>query len=206
MGAITGEESPVRSGSLWAVVFLCFASALHAQADKYSLYQLSGSYSWLSNSLDGVAGSHQPLNGWDAALECLRWHGLRFKFDVAGYEGTNLGAPQKPVFILAGGQFNHRFGRETAWVEGLFGDGGSSPNWLPNNNPGQTASFAAVAGGGLDTPLNKAFAIRVQADFQYSTFGVSVAKLPTTSPVYLNPVHGLPNDFARIATGLVWRF
>ncbi len=81
---------------LCLIPLLCLASSLHAQADKYSLYQLSGNYSWLSNSIDGVPGAHQPLNGWEAAFAALRWHGLRFKLDVSGYQGTNQGAPSIP--------------------------------------------------------------------------------------------------------------
>jgi hypothetical protein len=184
---------------------LFLASALHAQADKYSLYQLSGNYSWLSNSIDGVPGARQPLNGWDAAFAALRWHGLRFKLDVSGYRGINQGAPQHPLFIMAGGQYNRRFGRETGFVEGLVGTGSMNRNWLPNQIPGQTASFSAMAGGGLDTRLTKRFAFRAQADFQYANFNPG---LVLTNPVltYLVDIHGLPNYFTRVSTGLVWNF
>ncbi len=190
---------------LWLIPLLCLASTLHAQADKYSLYQLSGNYSWLSNSIDGVPGAHQPLNGWEAAFAALRWHGLRFKLDVSGYQGTNQGAPQHPVFIMAGGQYNRRFGRETGFVEGLFGTGSMNRNWLPNQVPGQTASFSAIVGGGLDTRLSKRFAFRAQADFQYANFNPGLVLGPTTI-TYIEEFHGLPNYFAKVSTGLVWNF
>ena len=182
------------------------APALCAQADAPSLYQLSGSYSWVSNSPNGVPGSRQSLNGWDAAIGVFDWHNLRFKADVAGYRGTNLAAPQHPTYILAGGEYFHRIGKESAFVEALMGNCSLNQNWGANQTIGQTASFASFLGGGLDTPLHRRFAFRVQGDFVYTNFHPALAALPSPVPVYPNPVHGLPNYFARITTGLVWNF
>ena len=197
----------MRSHPLLLIPFLFLLPAVHAQADKYSLYQLSGSYSWLSNSIDGVPGAHKPLNGWDASFAALRWHGLRFRLDVSGYRGTNQGAPQHPVYILAGGQYNRRFGRETAFVEGLFGDCSINRYWLPNQVRGQTASIATVTGGGLDTRLTKRFAWRVEGAFQYTNFNPALAQVGGLSyTVYVETVRGLPNYFGRVDTGLVWNF
>ena len=201
-GTIPMPSTLARLLRLIPLLFL--VPTLHAQADQYSLYQLSGNYSWLSNSIDGVPGARQPLNGWDAAFAALRWHGVRFKLDVSGYSGTNQGAPQHPVFIMAGGQFNRRFGRETGFVEGLFGTGSMNRNWLPNNVPGQTASFSAITGGGLDTRLSKRFAFRAQADFQYANFNPGLAIVSTLT--YVEEVHHLPNYFAKVSTGFVWNF
>jgi hypothetical protein len=78
-------------------------------------------------------------------------------------------------------------------------------NWLPNNVPGQTASFSAIAGGGLDTRLTKRFAFRAQADFQYANFNPGLVLGPTTI-TYIEEFHGLPNYFAKVSTGLVWNF
>jgi hypothetical protein len=147
-----------------------------------------------------VPGSHQPLNGWDASVAFPSWHDLRFKIDVYAYRGTNLGAPQQPFFIMGGGQYSRRFGRESVFVEGLMGDGGLNRNWGAGGTTGETASFAALVGGGLDTPLTRHIAFRVDGGFQYSYFALA----GQYSAPYRIP--GLPTDFARISSGLVWQF
>jgi hypothetical protein len=182
------------------IALLCFASALKAQPETPDRFQVYGGYSYLTNSLNGVPGSHQPLNGWDASMAFPSWHGLRFKIDVSSYRGTNLNAPQHPYYIVGGGQYSHRFGRETLFVEGMGGDAGANRNWGANQINGQTASFAALLGGGLDTRLTRHVAVRVNGDFQYTYFGLS-------GP-YLVPyrIAGLPTDFGRFTCGLVWGF
>ena len=140
------------------IALLCLSSALYAQSEARARYQVYGGYTFLSNSLDGVTGSHKPLNGWDGAVAFPSWHNLRFKIDVAAYRGTNLGAPQHPYFILGGGQYTWRFGRESVFVEGLAGTGGANQTWAANGAQGQTASFASLVGGGLDTPLTRRIA------------------------------------------------
>ena len=72
------------------IALLSLASVLHAQVEKPTRFQLYGGYSFLSNSLNGVPGSHQGLNGWEGAMEFPSWHGLRFKVDVSGFSGTNF--------------------------------------------------------------------------------------------------------------------
>jgi hypothetical protein len=183
------------------IALLCLSSALQAQSEPRARYQIFGGYSFLSNSLDGVAGSHQPVNGWDAAVAFPSWHRLRFKIDVAAYRGTNLGAPQHPYFILGGAQYTWRFGRESVFVEGLGGTGGANKTWAANNAQGQTASFASLIGGGLDTPLTRRIAFRVEGGYQYSYFAL---ERPMTLVPYRIP--GLPNNFGRISSGLVWQF
>jgi hypothetical protein len=183
------------------IALLCLSSALQAQSEPRARYQIFGGYSFLSNSLDGVAGSHQPVNGWDAAVAFPSWHRLRFKIDVAAYRGTNLGAPQHPYFILGGAQYTWRFGRESVFVEGLGGTGGANKTWAANNAQGQTASFASLIGGGLDTPLTRRIAFRVEGGYQYSYFAL---ERPMTLVPYRIP--GLPNNFGRTSSGLVWQF
>jgi hypothetical protein len=183
------------------IALICLSSALHAQTEAPARFQIYGGYTFLSNSLNGVAGSHQPLNGWDAAAAFAPWHGLRFKLDVADYRGTNLGAPQHLLFILAGGQYSRRFGRESAFVEGLAGAGGANKTWPTDNAIGQTASFSSLVGGGLDTPLTRHLAYRVSGGYQYSYF---VLEQPSSLIPYRIP--GLPTNFARISSGLVWQF
>ena len=49
----------------------------------------------LSNSLNGLPGARQALNGEDASVALPGWHGLRVKMDVSHYSGTNLDAKQQ---------------------------------------------------------------------------------------------------------------
>jgi hypothetical protein len=126
---------------------------------------------------------------------------LRFKVDFSDYTGTNLGSPQHPYFILGGGQYNMGFGRETAFAEGLIGTGGANKTWGTNGALGQTASFASLLGGGLDTRLTQKVAFRAEGGYQYSYFAL---EHPVTLVPYRIP--GLPTNFARISGGLVWQF
>ena len=181
---------------------ICVSSSLCAQEAAPSRHEIYAGYTFLSNSFNGVPGARQPLNGWDASLALGSWHGLRFKAETFGYTGTNLGAPQSPLFIMAGGQYSRRVGRESVFVEGMAGDVGLNRDWGANRSAGETASFATVLGGGLDTPISRRFAFRASGSFVYENIALQGPK-PLIVP-YRIP--GLPNFFARISTGLVWRF
>jgi hypothetical protein len=185
---------------LFLILFL--SPALNAQSDAPSHHEIYGGYSFLSNSINGVPGARQPLNGWDASIATSSWHGVRFKAETFGYSGTNLGAPQSPLFIIAGGQYSHPIGRESVFVEGLAGDVGLNRDWGANRSVGETASFATLLGGGVDSRISKRFAYRVSAGFVYENIALQGPK-PLIVP-YRIP--GLPNYFARISTGLVWKF
>jgi hypothetical protein len=188
----------------WCVGFLFVAATLHAQTDFSRRYQLFGGYSFLSNSLNGVSGSHQPLNGYEIAFAIPPWHSLRYKMNFFQYHGTNLGATEHPYFVLAGGQYGRNFGREAAFVEALAGVANVNADWGANKTIGQTASFSAILGGGLDTPLSPRLAIRVQGDYQYAYFKQAASRVPLSGvPTY---VPGLPTNFGRFSTGLLWRF
>jgi len=194
----------MKSRLRWLAGLLWVAAAVHAQTDFSSRYQLYGGYSFLSNSLNGVSGSQQPLNGYEVAFAIPPWHNLRYKMNLFQYCGTNLGAPQHPYFVLAGGQYGRNFGRENAFVEALARIGNVNANWGANNTIGGTASFSAVLGGGVDTPLSPRFALRIQGDYQYAYFKQVASRVALTGvPTY---VPGLPTNFARISTGIVWRF
>jgi hypothetical protein len=194
----------VSSRLILRIVLPFIAVALHAQSAPPSRYQLFGGYSFLSNSLNGVSGSRQPLNGYEAAFAIPPWHDLRFKLNVFQYRGTNLGASEDPYFVMAGGQYGRNFGKEAAFLEAMGGVGNVNANWGANKTIGDTAAFSAILGGGLDTPLTPRFALRVQGDFQYAYFKAAVSRYSFTgSPVY---VPDLPNYFGRISTGVVWRF
>ncbi len=195
-----------RLGFLLCIAILFSGSALRAQSEAPEHHQITAGYSFLSNSIDGVPGARKPLNGYDAAMAFSQWHGLRFKADFSAFSGTNQGAQQNVWFIMAGGQYGWRFGREYGFVEALMGEAGINRYWLPNKVRGQTASFSTLTGGGLDTGLNRHIAIRVQGDFLYANFNPAVAALPTPVVIYQAVVPGLPNYFARMSAGLVWRF
>jgi hypothetical protein len=83
----------------------------------------------------------------------------------------------------------------------MGGTGGAGKTWAPNGEIGQTASFAAFVGGGIDTPIARRIAFRMEGGYQYSYFGLSS---PVTTVPYRVP--GLPTNFGRVSSGLVWSF
>jgi hypothetical protein len=180
---------------------LCLSCVLNAQQEAPPRMQFYGGYSYTSNSLDGVTGSHKAMNGWDASIAFKSWHGVRFKIDVPGYRGTNLGAQEDFYAIMGGAQYSRRVRRETVYVEGVAGDAGANKYWGPNGVLGQTVAFVAFVGGGLDTPITKRIAFRVDGGFQYSYFALDVVK---TLVPYRIP--GLPTNFGRLSSGLVFQF
>lgn len=190
----------MRSFSFHVLVVLSFPLALAAQSRVSAPFQIYGGFTHLTNSFNGVPGSRQPLNGWDAAAAFPAWHGLRFKIDVSGYRGTNLGAKQNTYFIMGGGQYEKFFHHEGVFGQALFGDGGINRYWGAGRIPGNTASFSTILGGGLDTPVSRHFAIRVEGDFQYANFAL-VKSLSDPAPY---EIPGLPNYFGRLSSGVVW--
>ena len=182
-------------------LLLCLCPVVLAgQAAGPPPYEIFAGYSWLSNSFNGVPGSHQGLNGEDASLAFPSWHGLRVKIDVAHFSGTNLGASQNALFIMGGGQYEHTFHRERVFGQALFGDVGMNRYWGAGGTPGETASFVTQLGGGVDTPISRNFAFRVQADWRNENLALIKAiniPLPYRVP-------GLPQNFFGITTGLVW--
>jgi len=188
----------MRIAPVLALLLLPTASA--AQFETSPPIRVSGGYSYLSNSFNGIPGSRQPLDGWDADATFPWFHRLRFTVDVSGYSGSNLGAQQHVVFIMAGGQYERRLGREGLFVKGLAGDGRLGQYWGPNGALGGNASFATYLGGGVDTPITPRFVFRVEGGFQHTDFALlesATDKVPYRIP-------GLPNYFGRISAGLVW--
>jgi hypothetical protein len=182
------------------LIFLVTALNVSAQSSNASSWQISGGVSWLSNSINGVAGVRQPLPGWGVSLAAPASRNLRFKIRYSGYLGNNLGAPQHPYFIVAGVQYDHRLGKENLFAEALFGDCGLNGNWGPHQSPGSRASFATLLGGGVDTPVSRHLAMRFEGGYQYTNFTLykSVAnEQPLDSS-------GYPKNFASISAGLVW--
>jgi len=188
------------------IAFVAMASAIHAQTDwaaqKPPRFQLYGGYAFVNNSPNGTPGARQPMNGWNATFSPPGWHFVRFVMDISSYRGTNQGATENVYYILGGAQFTRRAGRERVFVEALGGDGGIGRYWGPNANPGETASFTSVVGGGLDTPISRSLALRVSGGYQWSNFKL-INNVTSIEPVQ---TPGIPNNFARISAGLVWSF
>jgi hypothetical protein len=188
---------------LFALIFLiCVPVTLHSQSEAPAHYQLYGGYTWLSNTMNGFPGARQSLNGWDVSLAFGSWHSVRFKLDAYGYHGTNLNAPQHALFILAGAQYSHKIRRETVFADGLIGDATLNRNWGPQGTRAATNGFTSLVGGGLDTPITRRFAYRVNGGFQYS-YTALIGPGPEFGPYR---VRGLPTYFGRISTGVVWLF
>jgi hypothetical protein len=188
------------------LVLVAGAPGLQAQteasAEKPPRFEIYGGYAFVSNSPNGLPGERQPLNGWDATIAVPQWRFIRFKVDVSSYRGLNQGAKQDTYYIMGGAQFTKRFGRESAFLEGFGGDGGVNRFWGPNGAPGETASWASVLGGGLDTPISRRLAFRVTGGYQWSNFQL-VNNLQLIVPIH---TPGIPNNFFRLSTGLVWGF
>lgn len=178
---------------LWPLMSIC-------QTQNAARYQLYGGFGYFSNSFNGVPGARASQIGWDSAIAARIWHNVRFKFDVSGESGENDGASQKAMFFLGGFEDGRTVGRERLFAHALFGDVGMTRYWGPKGLPGGTASFAYLLGGGVDTPISKHFAIRVEGDLQHTNLYL-VASAARGVPY---PSPGLPRYMGRFSTGLVW--
>ena len=194
------SDGRMRSFPFLLFISLILPGALAAQPDSTAPYQLFGGYSYLSNSFNGVPGSRQPLQGWDGSVAFPAWHNLRFKIDVSGYSGSNLGAPQHAIDFMGGGQYEWAWGRERFFGQALVGDCGLNRNWGANGSRGDTASFSTLLGGGLDTPITRHIGIRFEGGFQHTNFALHQSE---TYPLPYR-IPGLPTYFGRISAGLVW--
>jgi hypothetical protein len=194
------DARPMRGRSLTLVFLLSGALISSAQSSDSSSYQISGGFSFLSNSINGIPGAREPLLGWEASLEAPAWRKLRFKIDYSGYLGSNQGAPQHPYFILAGAQYDHHLGKENLFAEALFGDCGLNGNWGPNKSPGSTASFSILLGGGVDTPMSRHLAMRLEGGYYYANF----ALYQSVADKYPYQLPGYPRNFASVSAELVW--
>jgi len=192
--------SKACGASLLLIATLCFAGHLAAQDKVTAPYQLYWGYSALTNSPNGLPGSRQPLQGWDASAAFPAWRNLRFKIDVSHYSGSNLGAQQRLLVIMGGGRYEHTFGKERLFAQALFGDAGLNKYWGPNGQAGMTASFSALLGGGADTPIGKHLALHIEAGMQHTNFAL-IQSVNYAAP-YRIP--GLPTYFGRYSAGLQW--
>ncbi|MGP8253270.1 MAG: acyloxyacyl hydrolase [Terracidiphilus sp.] len=189
------------------VALLSCAADGAAQQQTSPPIQIYGGYSRLSNSFNGVPGSQNALNGWNGGVVFQPWHHLRFKMDYSMYRGTNAGDPQHGFFIMGGGQYEATIHRERFFAEALVGEGGLNGTWYKanatgykNGNTGTIASLAEFLGGGIDTPISRHAALRVEGGVQHSGF-VPIEPLPSGRPYH---VDGIPNYFGRFSVGMVW--
>ena len=192
----------IRRDSLLLILLLVSTASVFSQAasstESRQGNQLFVGYSFFSNSFNGHASatSHTPLNGWEASFTHPLSGALRLKFDESGYYGTSLSSPQHPLFFLGGVEYVRPLGKASFFLEGLGGYGHLNSDWWGGEGPATTSSFTAVGGGGIDTRMSARLAFRVQADLQYANFTI-----PTN-----DQIHSLPNYFARISAGPVFRF
>ena len=189
------------------VALLCSSAVAAAQEPSSPSIQIYGGYSWLSNSFNGVPGSQKALNGWNAGVVFPPWRHLRFKIDYSMYRGTNSGDPQHAFFIMGGGQYEAMVHRERIYAEALVGEGGLKGTWFKadatgykNGNTGTTASLAEFLGGGIDTPISRHAAFRVEGGVQHSNF-VPLHPDPNSQPYQLS---GIPKYFGRFSIGIAW--
>jgi hypothetical protein len=186
---------------LLIVLILCLPLWVAEAQTATAPYQISGSFSALTNSFNGVPGSRQPMLGWDGNVAFPAWHNLRFVLDFADYRSTNLGAPQDGRFTTAGGLYSHRIGRENIFGKMLFGEANLNKNWAANQAIGTLASFTLYAGGGVDHPINQHFSLRLEGGLQHTNFALETST-KSIFPYYRIP--GLPSDFGRFSMGIVW--
>jgi opacity protein-like surface antigen len=180
--------------------FILFAISASAQSTVPAPYQIYGGYSWLSNSFNGIPGARQSMNGWNAGVGLPAWHGLRTRIEFDRFTSDNLGANEKVWALMGGGQYEHALGHEKLFAEALFGDLAMNRYWGPNGLPGETASFTEKFGGGVDTPIGRHLAIRVEGTFQNEN--LALIRAVTRQLPYRVP--GLPQNFANLQTSLVW--
>jgi len=190
----------MRSRCLIVLALVLWPIASFGQQEGSAPYRIYGGITYFSNSFNGVHSLRSHLIGWDSAISFPAWRGLRFKIDVSGTTGENHGAQQHALFILGGGEYEHRVWRERVFAHALFGDAGLNRYWGPKGLPGETASFAVLLGGGLDTPISRHFSVRAEGDMQHT----NLALVQTVRDPFPYRVPGLPNFMGRFSTGLVW--
>lgn len=156
-------------------------------------------YGFLSNSFNDYAGfSGSPMNGWDASVTRHVASSLSLTFDALGLYGTSLFASQSEHSLLAGPQWTWHLARESAFVHGLVGIGHINKGAIPFDNSSPSSNgftFAALAGGGIDTTLSHNLAWRIEGDYLRSQYGSNS-----------DQIHNLRGNFAHFTTGLVFRF
>jgi hypothetical protein len=122
---------------------------------------------------------------------------LSISFEALGVYGTNLGASQIEHSLLIGPQWSRHAGKETLFVHGLAGIGFINRDAIPydNSSASSNVTFAALAGGGLDTPITPHLAYRIEGDYLRSQYGSNS-----------DQIHNLHGNFAHFTTGIMIHF
>jgi hypothetical protein len=165
--------------------------------------EIYGGYSYLSNSFNthsygnGQTFGGSGLNGWSIAALFPISKSIGVKVTGLGFYGTSLGDSQRAYFFLGGAQYTKRFGKESGFVHGLAGLGHINDQALTLGGEGPQSNFSvtADAGGGLDTPISRSMAWRIEGAMLFADFK------PAS-----NQIQGTPKFFARISTGIVFHF
>jgi hypothetical protein len=168
------------------------------EPSKAAKNEFYAGYGFLSNSFNNYSNfSGTPMNGWDAALAMHANRRLSLCIGALGLYGTNLDAFQIQHSLLIGPQWSHGVGKVSLFAHGLVGLGFINSGAIPfdNSSPSSNVTFAALAGGGVDTPISPRLAWRVEGDYLRSQYGSNS-----------NQIHDLHGNFAHVTTGLVFRF
>ena len=185
----------MRKCSLFLVISLL---SLPMAAQKAEVF---GGYQYLNigggNSSSGFSNS-QSFNGWNASAEYNFDRLLGVEGDFGGAYATVTGVNVHVYTYTGGPVVSLPAGRIKPFAHVLFGGIG-----LSGSQSGVSVSwtgFTTMLGGGVDTKINRALAIRVvQFDWLYYRFGSkTIAGTPFPS------FSGSNNE--RISTGIVLRF
>jgi hypothetical protein len=180
--------------SLFSVRQLCSQETSHGGEGE-----LYAGYGFLSDSFNDYAEefSATPMNGWDAAMTLHAKGTLSISVEAMGFYATNLDASQFEHTVLVGPQWSRRAGKESLFAHGLIGMGFINSGAIPfdNSSPSSNVTFAALAGGGLDTPISPHLAWRIEGDYLRCEFGSKS-----------DQIHNLRGNFAHFTTGIVFRF
>ena len=185
----------------WCIYGIVASSILPISAQEKAPIEIFAGGSYLSNSVNGTPGHRQGLPGYEVAMETTDWRHIRFQFDFSQFFGSNQNASQNATFYMGGPFYSRNLGHERIFVHALFGELGLNHNWGADKHLASTAAFTEIVGGGFDTPLSRHIALRVQGDLVHAN---PKELISTKNPTPLL-VPGLPENYARLTAGIVYR-
>jgi len=189
-----------------AVGFVLLFLSLAASAQTATKGNISFGYSYVRGNLSSIGPlsptiSSSNLNGWFTSAEYKPIPWLGGVLDFGGNYGTERVTPFCEVIIVCQGPLAananvHTFlfgprasvslGKVTPFAQALFGGAHTSASGTGFSNA--DTSVATALGGGVDFPLAKTIAWRVQGDYLQTHF------------------FGSSQNHFRFSTGLVVRF
>jgi hypothetical protein len=149
----------------WIIPAILLIS-LSAHAQNTPAWEFSGGYSYLRADL---GGSNFNLNGGTAtATENLNsWFGGRL--DISAFHGKESGATVSAQSFMYGPEVSfHRLKGVDPFAYVELGGIHGSQGYLGISQA--AFKFAAAGGAGVDVPVFKGMAVRVQADYMISRF------------------------------------